>query len=137
MKINIVRQPNNTFKLAYDSDFEKLRSIKVGEPYEVEIKNKRNAKFHRKFFALINLVFQNQENYNNIEELRKDLTIASGFYTQHETFTGQIRTEANSIAFNKMDEIEFSELYSKFLDTIEKYFNFDKEMINENIREFY
>ena len=137
MKINIVRQLNNTFKIAYDSDFEKLRNIKVGVPYEVEIKNKRNAKFHRKFFALINLVFQNQDKYDVIDELRKDLTIASGFYTQHETFTGQIRTEANSIAFQNMDEIEFSELYNKFLDTIEKYFDFDKESVNENIKDFY
>lgn len=137
MKINIVKQLNNTFKVAYDSDFEKLKKIKAGVPYEVDIKNRRNAKFHRKFFALINLVFQNQDTYNVIDELRKDLTIASGFYTQHKTFTGQIRTEAVSIAFHKMDEIEFSELYNKFLDTIEKYFHFDKESVNENINNFY
>lgn len=137
MKINIVKQLNGTFKVAHDSDYEKLKKVKVGVIYEVDIKNRRNAKFHRKFFALINLVYQNQETYDNIDHLRKDLTIASGFYEQHKTFTGQTRTEASSIAFNKMDEIEFSSLYNKFLDAIEKYFNFDKETIEENIKEFY
>jgi len=58
MKITLIKQLNNTFKIAYDSDYETTKKIKVGEPYEFEFKNVRNLKFHKKFFALMNMVFQ-------------------------------------------------------------------------------
>ena len=61
MKLTLIKQLNNTFKLAYDSDYDKAKKIKVGEAYECEIKQSRNIKFHRKYFALINMVYDNQE----------------------------------------------------------------------------
>ncbi len=137
MKITIVKQLNNTFKVAYDSDYDKLKKIPVGKEYEVDIKNRRNYKFHKKFFALVNLVYQNQEHYNNLEHLRSDLIKASGFYEERSTFDGEIVTEAKSISFAKMDEIEFSELYNRVIDTIVKYFNFDKQDIIDNVNQHF
>lgn len=137
MKINIVKQLDNSFKVAYDSDYEKLRKIKAGQIYEVEIKNQRNAKFHRKFFALINLVYQNQEFYNNIDRLRKDLIIASGHYTERVNYWGEIITEPHSIKFAKMSEEEFKKLYNDVLDTIVKHFNFDKQDIIDNVNRYF
>lgn len=133
MKLNIVKQLNGTFKVAFDSDYEVLKKIKVGKVYQVDIKNQRNAKFHRKFWALINIAYNNQNHYNSLEQFRKDLTIASGFYEQHETFNGKVRTEAKSIAFNKMDEMEFERLYNSFLDCIQKYFNIDSELLDREV----
>jgi len=137
MEITLIKQLDNTFKLAYDSDLEKSKKIKPNTEIICKITRPRNLKFHKKFFALINLVYFNQDTYNNMDHLRKDLTIAAGYYDQHTTFTGQIRTEAKSISFAKMDESEFSELYNKFIDAIVKYFHFEKNSINDEIEQYF
>ena len=137
MKFTIVKQMNNSFKVAYDSDYEKLKKIKVGDLLECEIRKPRNYKFHKKFFAMLNLVFQNQERYDNIDDLRHDLTIVSGYYTERVNIQGEHVKIANSISFAKMTETEFSNLYDSFLTQVQKYFHFDKETVNENLEQFY
>ncbi len=137
MKIAIVKQFDNTFKAAYDSDFDKLKKIKPNEIVMCTITKPRNIKFHKKFFALLNLVFQNQEHYTNIDHLRHDLTVASGFYTKRITIDGEEITEPKSISFAKMSELEFSELYNAFLNSIEKYFHFDKDSVNREIEQHF
>jgi len=121
----------------YNSDLDTKKKLKIGETYEATIVKPRNVAFHRKFFALINMVYENQDKYNNIEHLRRDLTIASGFYEQHETFTGQIRTEPKSISFAKMSQDDFDKFYSAFIVSINKYFDFGESEIKENIEQFY
>ena len=136
MKIALVKTQNGFFP-AYDSDFELSKKIKLNEIYEYEFKQPRNLKFHRKFFALINMVFQNQEQYTNIEHLRKDLIIESGNYELRHDLNGVEIREAKSISFAQMDEIQFSELYNSVVDVIVKYFNFDKQDIIDNIEQYY
>ena len=136
MKISLVRTLSG-FKTAYDSDFELSKKIKLNEIYEYECKQTRNIKFHRKFFALINMVFQNQEQYTNIEHLRKDLIIESGNYDLRHDLNGVEIREAKSISFAQMDEIQFSELYNSVIDVIVKYFNFDKQDIIDNVSQYY
>ena len=133
----MLKKLNNSLACAFDNDLENIKKLPLNEVVEVEIKRKRNIKFHKKFFALINLVFQNQEVYTNIEHLRKDLIIASGHYELRHNFEGVEITEAKSISFANMDELEFGELYNSLLDVIVKYFRFDKIEIEENLSEFY
>jgi len=137
MKLTIVKQLNNSFKVAYDSDYEKLKKIKVGDLLECEIKKPRNYMFHKKYFALLNLVFQNQEIYANIDDLRNDITIEAGFFTLRENIKGDVIKQAHSISFASMDKYKFEEYYSKCLYVIVKYFNFNKELIKENIEQYF
>jgi len=137
MKLTIVKQLNNHFKVAHDSDYDKLKRIKVGDFLECEIKKPRNYMFHKKFFALMNLLYQNQEIYNNIDDLRNDLSIEAGFYITRNNLQGEPIKQAKSISFGSMDEHEFSEYYSKVLDVIVKYFNFNKQDIIDNVEQFF
>lgn len=137
MKIILIKQLNNSFKLAFNSDYEIAKKIPLNEPIEFEFKKVRNYKFHKKFFALLNLVFENQEVYNNIEHLRKDLTISAGYYDLRHNFEGVEIVEAKSISFAKMDEIEFSEFYNKILDVVVKWLNIDKQNIIDEIEQFF
>lgn len=121
----------------YDSDLDSKKKLKIGETYQATVVKPRNVGFHRKFFALINMVYENQERYTNIEHLRRDLTIASGFYEEHVTFTGQRRTEPMSISFSKMNQRDFDKLYSAFVVSIVKYFDFGESDIADNIKQFY
>jgi len=120
----------------YDSDADKLRKINRGVDLEIEIKQPRNYKFLKKFFALINMVYENQDIYINIDHLRKDLTIEAGFYEEHADFNGEIIRTAKSISFAKMTEAEFSDLYGKFCDTVIRLMGWDNELIEENIESF-
>lgn len=136
-EIHLVKQLNGTLIPAYDSDKELMSKIKVGEIYKYKFSKPRNIRFHRKFFALINLVYQNQEHYTNAEHLRYDLTIESGFYDiRVNKFTGEEIKVAKSISFASMDEVTFSDLYNKFLTTVVRVFGWDGEDIEENVAEF-
>lgn len=120
MELYLVKTLSGTLKVAYDSDYENIKNLPLNEPFKVEYKKQRNAKFHRKFFSLVKLVYDNQEVYNNIDHLRKHLTIASGFY---------------ELVIDL--ETEFSELYNRFIDTVHKYFGIDKQDLIDNINQYY
>lgn len=137
MKLLMSKQLNGQLKPCYDSDAELLKKIKAGDEVEITLTKPRNIKFHRKFFALINLVFQNQEIYNNPEHLRYDLTIEAGFYDVTYNWLGEEIKRAKSISFAKMEEPEFAELYNRFSDAIVRCFKFEKEDIEENINDFF
>jgi hypothetical protein len=136
MKLTIIKQLNNTFKVANDSDYEKAKKIKVGEPYQCEIKQPRNYKFHKKFFALINMVYENLDVFMNIDHLREELTKAAGFYDTYINHKNITCYKAKSISFTKMNQEEFEALYDRFKDVIVEAFNWDKKLIDENLEGF-
>ena len=135
-EIYLVKQLNGTLIPAHDSDKELMSNIKAGEIYKYNFSKPRNVKFHRKFFALINLVYQNQDHYS-FEDLREKLIKASGHYRiVIDIETGEEERKAKSIAFANMDEVEFSKLYNDVLNAIIKVFGWDGKDIEENVAEF-
>lgn len=137
MKIALVKNLNGTFTPAYDSDFEIAKKIKVNSFYEFDFKKPRNYMFHKKFFALINLAYHNQDIYNNIDDMREDLTIDAGFYRTTENKHGETVKKALSISFASMDEIEFNNLYSRVADVIVKWLGIEKQDIIDNIQMYF
>ena len=138
MKIALIKGLDNKFSIAYDSDYELAKKIKPNEVYEYEFKKTRNIKFHRKFFALVNLCFSNQETFNNFKHLRKELIICAGHYELiFDLESGTQKKEALSISFESMDEIEFKKLYSDVLNVICDKFLFDKEDVLNNVAQYF
>lgn len=138
MKLYLTKQLNGSLIPTFDSDYEKLKKIAPGDSVECTVKRPRNVQFHRKFFALINMVYQNQpedKTIENFDYLRKYLTKRSGHYEAIETPTGTIY-EAKSISFASMDDYEFSKLYSDMIDTIVKIYKWEKSDILENVQDF-
>jgi len=127
-------------KPLYNSDHDGIRSakLKMGETYEIEIKKKRNVLFHRKFFALLNLVFQNQDHFkdNEFEAFRGYFLIKAGEYTRTDTPKGAFYYP-KSISFSKMDEIEFSRLYDKIINVACEEIGADKEDIKNEIEQYF
>ena len=93
-----------------------FKRFKVGELADLEYTATRNIKFHRKFFAVINLTFQNQDDYDNDLFFRKALTIEAGYYHWIPLMDGTKTKEADEIKFTKMDDLVFEDLYSKVFD---------------------
>jgi hypothetical protein len=136
MKI-MLQKVGNTLVPATDLDAEDFEKIKAGTPVFCELKQPRNSRFHAKFFVLVNLLFKNQERYSDKEELREDLTIASGHYKVRYDLDGVETRKAKSISFANMDNTEFEAVYNDVVDTICKHFHFDKqELIDEVLRHF-
>jgi len=87
-----------------------------------------NIGHHRKFFTLIDVAFdawdcpaveyKGESVQKNRDRFRKDLTIMSGFGYPVVNLSGEVRYEAKSINFSKMDQDEFERLYSHAVDVI-------------------
>ncbi len=115
-----------------DADLKYVDDWKIGEIREGKFKRKRNEKFHRKVFALFEFAFEVWEPKirtviiqgeeivprKNFNQFRKDLTIAAGFFEANFDLRGNMRLEAKSISFAKMDDIEFEELFNKLIDVV-------------------
>jgi hypothetical protein len=136
MQITLIKTLSG-FKLAYNSDYELAKKIPLNEPIIYEWKKPRNLKFHKKFFALLNLVFENQEQYNNLDHLRKDLTISAGYYDLRLNIEGLEIREAKSISFAKMTDTEFSDYYNRIIDVVVKWLGIDKDDIIQNINQYF
>jgi hypothetical protein len=136
MELALVKQIDGTLKVAYDSDIEKLKNLKVGEVYLFNTNLEREPLLLRKFFALIRMVYDNQECYKSIDVLREDLLILSGHYDRIITDKGTI-VKAKSISFDKIEEDEFRQVFSNVIDTIITEFNFSKREIKENIKNYF
>jgi hypothetical protein len=103
-----------------------LQKVKEGETIQVEIKKPRNVGFHRKFFALINLAFQNQDVFENSEYFREEMLKASGYFEHYVNHKGIDCYKAKSISFGKMSQDEFETLYIQIFDTIVSLFKWEE-----------
>jgi hypothetical protein len=137
MKLHVIKTQTG-LKPAYDSDYETYSKIPLNEVFEIEYKKPRNIKFHRKYFALIKLAFENQTDYRNLNDLRRDISIVAGYYDEVvNKVTGEVYKMPKSISFAQMDEIEFSELYERTKDVICKWLGVTDESIEEEIYQYF
>ncbi len=108
----------------------KVKRLEAGEVFDFEIVFPRNSKFHRKFFALLQVGFESWDPgrkhkthkgipvTKNFEQFREDVTILAGFYEQTFDLSGQMKLKAKSIKFSKMDDAEFEQVYSAVADVL-------------------
>ena len=125
-------EPSDEIALSY------IKKLKPGADVEVDIRQPRNIKFHRKWMALAKIVFDNQDVYDDFEAFRKELTMRAGFWEEHVHVTGKVSYVAKSIAFGSMDEIEFSEMYEKSIQAALDHFipGTDRADLEEAIMDF-
>ena len=104
---------------ATDGDKEKAVKVGQGEVVQVEFKKNRNTLFHRKFFALLNIGFSNQDVIETFELYRAYVLVSIGWSEFFFTETGQINHIPKSISYEALpDNNEFSEVYDKALSFI-------------------
>jgi len=99
-----------------DEAKKKLKKIANNDSFLMEYKPKRNYQFHKKMFAMLKVVYQNQDKYSNMEDLRTELKLKCGWYSEHITQKQGIIYIPKSMDFSTMDAIEFEDIYQKFID---------------------
>ena len=108
----------------YDSGYDEKQRLKIGEKVLCEVTKPRNYEFHKKFFALVRLAYQNlperlQSMLNIRSEddmltcLKLDVGLASIIYQG-----GRQLIKVGSISFSSMDDTEFETFYQKCVDVI-------------------
>jgi hypothetical protein len=93
---------------------------KITGEVEIQVKQPRNIQFHRKFFAMLNVAFENRQagEFGDLDVFRKTLLMQAGFYKIINAIGDKILIEAESISFANMDNQGFVEVYNKVLDII-------------------
>ena len=132
MKIYLRKMPGGTLVADDDDAAEWLKGVKNGDVISAEVAKPRNYRFLRKYMALLRLGFDAWEmperTHNGLPvqkefaRFRKDVAIASGFYTLTVNLKGETRAEAKSISFASMSEETFNRLYQQTITLfLEKY----------------
>lgn len=96
---------------------ETLRSIGQGEIVAVTIVRPRNVQFHRKFFAMLQIILANQSYYKSMGDLLDICKLSIGHYRTVMTQQGLVKLP-KSISFASMDDVEFADFYRKACDWI-------------------
>ncbi len=142
MKIHLLNTPSG-LKPCNDTDYEEKKKLKIGQIYRAEIKQSRNYKNHKRYFAFISCAWeylspQQREFFKSKEVFRKTVQIAAGYSNPvYNLKKREWQEEAISISFDTMDETAFRELYdhvslivfNTFLKDI-SIEEFEKELIN-------
>ena len=144
MELLLYNTPSG-LKPCYDEDYDEKKKLEIGKTYKAKITLVRNAKFHRKYFALIRLAweYQNERTVahfrNDVELFRKTVEIAAGHCEP--VFNIELKSWVDipkSIAFDKMDEAEFQDLYERVKDVLFTIFlkNIDEEEFLHHLSNF-
>ena len=103
----------------YDSDHDLKQRLRVGSTVRCRVSQPRNYEFHKKFFALVRLAYDNLplplvERWSiycpddMLRRFKRDL----GYYTSTVNEFGEREIEYRSISFAAMDEQEFEQFYN-------------------------
>lgn len=101
---------------ADDAALQQLRKLKLGTTVRADIAVPRNIKHHRKFFALLNMVWQSAGDWVTVEDLLTQLKLKLGL--THDVVvreSGEIVKVLGSISFAAMDQTAFDAFYERAL----------------------
>lgn len=108
----------------YDSDLEEKKKLREGDTVMCSIRKPRNYEFHKKFFALVRLTFDNLPerlvcmlNVRNEQDMLTCFKLDLGLFTT--TWHGRREVvKLESISFASMDETEFQKFYDRCIDLV-------------------
>jgi hypothetical protein len=118
-----IKQPGGVLRPANQADADALVKVKNGNLVHVDFVQPRNAKFHRKFFAMLGFAYEywapapvllegmTAEPEKNFDRFRKDVLILAGYRHAVVNIKNEVRYEADSISFANMDDMEFQDVY--------------------------
>lgn len=93
-----------------------LRRIKIGKIVRADVVVPRNLRHHRKFFALLNVVWAATDQWESVEDLLIELKVRLGVVRDVVLRdTGEVFKVVGSISFGNMDQAEFDAFFEKSL----------------------
>ena len=93
-----------------------IKGMKQGQPIRLQYSFPRNYENHKRFFAFVQITFDMQDHFDNPKHYRKWLIMKSGNYTIITAPNGYQIFDADSLRFDKMEEITFRQVFSDCID---------------------
>jgi hypothetical protein len=130
---------------------EKVKKWGAGNLVMVNARRPRNYKLLQKFFVMLRVGFEAQEEVEreykgkpiqkSKERFRSDVIISAGYWHPVVDIQGNIRPEADSISFGSMEEDEFGVLYNKcqevlLKEVLENYTQADLDSVVDEMMRF-
>jgi hypothetical protein len=103
-------------KKAYAAFRKKVEALVPGECYQLTVWFPRNQKLHGLHFVLLTTVFDNQEQFSDLDQLRMWLQVGAGHCTFVPGPTGRMVALPKSISFRAVDDQDFAEHHEKMKD---------------------
>ncbi len=97
-----------------------VKRWKIGETLKCSVRKPRCYTNHKRYFGLLNLTFENQERYTSFEHFRKAVQIAAGHVDELITLDGEVVLMPKSIAYDALDEMEFSKVFGETMKVCAK-----------------
>jgi hypothetical protein len=102
-----------------EASAELARKFAVNETYKAEVTKPRNLKMHRRYWALVTMVFHNCDQFKSVEQCHQYLKLRAGHSTTVVSkTTGEVYLVPDSIAFDKLDDTGFQEFWNKIVGVI-------------------
>jgi hypothetical protein len=131
MEILLIRTPSG-FMPADDEAMELIKKFRLGAMAKLDVVQMRNGALFKKWWALVKLgfdyfadscsteIYKGHEVLPDFDRFRKDVTIIAGFRRAVWNVNGEVRFEAESLAWASMTEERFEKLYSATIDALLK-----------------
>lgn len=109
----VLRKTFGGYLVPVDEDgIEVVRGLPRDAEVMVDIRRSRNIKFHRKLFAMLDVVRHNQDHYKSTADLLDVCKLRIGHVRVIQTAQGEVRIPA-SISFAAMDNDSFNAFYKR------------------------
>lgn len=95
-----------------------VRGMAEHEDVKATLTRSRNIKHHRMFFALLNIVFESQNQFPTLEGMLDAIKIGLGHFEEIHGLDGKIYVKPKSISFASMDQKSFEEFYNAAVNLI-------------------
>jgi len=76
----------------------------------------RSGPFHRRFFKMLATLFESQDAFTDFDMFRTWLTVGAGYAQFLPDHNGEMIAFPKSIAYEKLDQVEFKEIADKVFD---------------------
>ena len=108
-----------------EGDVENVERIKDGTDVKCVVTQPRNIRFHRKYWALVRLTFENlperltqQWNIRSEQDMHKRFKRDLGYFTSTINEYGEREVEYLSISFSAMENQDFAQFYEQCVNLV-------------------
>lgn len=96
-----------------------LKRWPLGEHVRADVRKPRSGRTHRRYWALVNLVYQNSEQFKSPDQVHAYLKIRAGHCTPIiAKGTGEIFLVPDSISYDSLDETSFREVWERVVQVV-------------------
>lgn len=109
----------------YDSDHDMKKRLKTGSTVRCRVTQPRNYEFHKKFFALVRLTYDNlplqlveRWNIRSVDDMLRRFKRDLGYFSSRTNDLGEREIEYRSISFAVMDGEQFGRFYNDCVNLV-------------------